>query len=109
MNAHIYAQKKRMRKETVLELNKEVEEEQKKEKNPSLIRKLILDTLPQAGAFKSYAPTLSQMYLILGLLRDLVKMSASWSFELTKLVATHPDAIFSVLKCQSTSICSVLS
>ena len=39
------------------------------------------------------------MYLILGPLRDLVKMSISWSFELTKLVATHPDAIFSLMKC----------
>ena len=57
----------------------------------------------------SYAPSLLQMYLILGPLRDLVKMSASWSFELTKLVAIHPDAIFSLMKWQSTSMCLVLS
>ena len=46
----------------------------------------------------SYAPSLLQMYLILGPLRDLVKMFVGRSFELTKLVATHPDAIFSLMK-----------
>ena len=56
-----------------------------------------------------YAPSLLQMYLILGPLRDLVKISASWSFELTKLVVTHPDAIFSLMKWQSTSMCLVFS
>ena len=70
---------------------------------------IIFNTSPQAGAYMSYVPSLLQMYLILGPLRDLVKMSASWSFELTKLVATHPDAIFSLMKWQSTSICLVLS
>ena len=56
-----------------------------------------------------YAPSLLQMYLILGPLRDLVKIFASWSFELTKLVATHHDAIFSLMKWQLTSMCLVLS
>ena len=70
---------------------------------------ILFNTPPQAGAYTSYAPSLLQIYLILGPLRDLVKMSASWSFELTKLVATHPDAIFSLMKWQSTSICLVLS
>ena len=37
----------------------------------------ISNTLPQAGAYTSYALSLLQMYLILGPLRDLVKMSAS--------------------------------
>ena len=70
---------------------------------------IIFNTPPQGGAYMSYAPSLLQMYLILGSLRDLVKMSASWSFVLTTLVATHPDAIFSLMKWQSTSICLVLS
>ena len=35
----------------------------------------ISNTPPQAGAYMSYAPSLLQMYLILGPLRDLVKMS----------------------------------
>ena len=70
---------------------------------------IIFNTPPQVGAYTLYAPSLLQMYLILGPLRDLVKMSASWSFELTKLVVTHPDAIFSLMKWQSTSICLVLS
>ena len=38
---------------------------------------IIFNTPPQAGAYMSYAPSLLQMYLILGPLRDLVKMSAS--------------------------------
>ena len=38
------------------------------------------------------------MYLILGPLRNLVNMSASWSLELTKLVVMYPDAIFSQMK-----------
>ena len=70
---------------------------------------IIFNTHSQAGAYMSYAPSLLQMYLILKPLRDLVKMSASWSFELTKLVATHPDAIFSLMKWQTTSICLVFS
>ena len=37
----------------------------------------ISNTPPQPGAYMSYAPSLLQMYLILGPLRDLVKMSAS--------------------------------
>ena len=59
---------------------------------------LILNTLPQDGAYKSNAPNLLQMYLILGPLRDLVNTSTSWSLELTKLVVIHPDAIFSFMK-----------
>ena len=69
----------------------------------------LSNTPPQAGAYMFYAPSLLQMYLILGPLRDLVKISVSWSFELTKLVATHSDAIFSLMKWQSTSMCLVLS
>ena len=38
---------------------------------------IIFNTSPQAGAYMSYAPSLLQMYLILGPLRDLVKMSAN--------------------------------
>ena len=38
---------------------------------------IISNTPPQVGAYMSYAPSLLQMYLILGPLRDLVKMSAS--------------------------------
>ena len=38
-----------------------------------------------------------------------MKISASWSLELTKLVVMHPDAIFSLIKWQSTSMCLVLS
>ena len=38
---------------------------------------IIFNTPPQARAYTSYAPSLLQMYLILGPLRDLVKMSAS--------------------------------
>ena len=37
----------------------------------------ISNTPPQVGAYMSYAPNLLQIYLILGPLRDLVKMSAS--------------------------------
>ena len=33
-------------------------------------------------------------YFILGPLRDLVKIFASWPLELTKLVVMQPDAIF---------------
>ena len=33
-----------------------------------------------------------------------MKISASWSLELTKLVVMHPDAIFSLIKWQSTSM-----
>ena len=58
----------------------------------------LSNTPPQAGAYMLYAPSLLQMYLILGPLRDLVKIFASWSFELTKLVVTHPDVIFSLMK-----------
>ena len=59
---------------------------------------MILNTTPQAGAYKSNVPSLSQMYLILGLLRDLVNTFASWSLELAKLVVMHLDAIFSLMK-----------
>ena len=81
----------------------------RKERNIVHYKYIIFNTPPQAGVYMSYAPSLLQMYLILGPLRDLVKMSASWSFELTKLIATHPDAIFSLMKWQSTSICLVIS
>ena len=67
----------------------------------------LSNTPPQARAYMLYAPSLLQMYL--GPLRDLVKISVSWSFELTKLVITHPNAIFSLMKWQSTSMCLVLS
>ena len=43
---------------------------------------MILNTSSQAGAYRLYAPSLLQIYLILGPLRDLVKMSASWLLEL---------------------------
>ena len=59
---------------------------------------LILNTPLQAGAYRSNAPSLLQMDLILGPLRDLVNTSASWLLELTKLVVMHPDAIFSLMK-----------
>ena len=42
-------------------------------------------------------------------LRDLVKISASWSLELTKLVVMHPDASFSLIKWQSISMYLVLA
>ena len=57
---------------------------------------MIINTPPQVGAYKSYAPCLLQMYLILGSLTDLVKMSANWSLELTKLVVLHLDVTFSL-------------
>ena len=38
-----------------------------------------------------------------------MKISASWSLELTKLVFMHPNAIFYLIKWQSTSMCLVLS
>ena len=37
----------------------------------------LSNTPPQDGAYMLYAPRLLQMYLILGSLRDLVKISAS--------------------------------
>ena len=48
--------------------------------------RLNLNTPPQAGTYRSKAPNLSHIYFILRPLRNLVKISASWSFELTKLV-----------------------
>ena len=54
----------------------------------------LFNTPPQGGAYRSYALSLLQMYLILGPLRDLVSMFAGWSLELTKLVVMHPDTIF---------------
>ena len=77
--------------------------------NPKWIRRLIFNTPPQAGAYRSKAPSLSHIYFILRPLRDLVKISASWSLELTKLVVMHHDAIFSLIKWQSTSMCLVFS
>ena len=59
---------------------------------------MILNTTFQAGAYRSYAPSLVQIYLILGPLRGLVKMSANWSLKLTKLVVMHLDVIFSRIK-----------
>ena len=38
-----------------------------------------------------------------------MKISASWSLELTKLIVMHLDATFSLIKWQSTSMCLVLS
>ena len=55
------------------------------------------------------ASSLSHIYFILGPLRDLVKISASWTLELTKLVVMHPDAIFYLIKWQSTLMCLVIS
>lgn len=48
----------------------------------------ISNTLPQVGACMSPAPSLLHMHLILGYLRDLVKMFSSWSFKLIKLVVS---------------------
>ena len=59
---------------------------------------LIPSTLPQARAYRSNAPSLLQMYLILGPLRDLVNTFASTSLKLKKLVVMHPDAIFSLME-----------
>ena len=59
---------------------------------------MILNTLPQDGAYRSNAQNLLQMYLILRPLRDLVNTSPSWSLELAKLVVMHPDAIFYLMK-----------
>ena len=67
-------------------------------RDPSPIRKLILNTFPPAEVYKSYAPSLSQIYLFLGHLKDLVKIFVSWLFELMKLIVTHLDAIFFVMK-----------
>ena len=78
-------------------------------KIPKWIRKLILNTPPQAGACRSKASSLLHIYFILGPLRDLVKIFISWSLELTKLVVMHPDAIFSLIKWQSVSMSLVLS
>ena len=80
-----------------------------KEKIPKWIRKLILNTSPQTGAYRSKAPILSHIYFILEPLRDLVTISTNWSLELKKPVAMHLDAIFSLIKWQSTSMFSVLS
>ena len=38
-----------------------------------------------------------------------MKIFASWLLELTKVVVIHPDAIFSLTKWQSTSMCLDLS
>lgn len=48
----------------------------------------------QCGAYKSYTLSLLQMYLILGTVSDFVKMYASWSFELMKLIVVHLKRIF---------------
>lgn len=45
------------------------------------IRKLILNTPLQIGVFKSYAVCLTLIYLILGPLRDLVKISVVGDFS----------------------------
>lgn len=65
------------------------------EKDPSSNRKGTLNTPSQAGAYKSYAPSLSWMYLILEPLRDLVKIYDCRSFELMKLTATILMQFFS--------------
>ena len=66
-------------------------------KESKWIRRLNLNTPPQVGVYRSKAPSLLHIYFILGSLRDLVKISASWSLELIKLVVMHPDAIFSLM------------
>ena len=38
---------------------------------------IYLNTLPQDGVYKSYAPNLIQIKLIQGLLRDLVRISTN--------------------------------
>lgn len=98
-----------MEKEIKLEQNKEIEGEEKKEKNLRLIRKLIQKNFPQVGAYKSYDSSLSHKCIILGCLRHLVRIYVSVSLELTKLVVTHLDATFSLMKWLSTSMCLVLS
>ena len=49
------------------------ENKRKRRKN----NRTISNTPPQVGTYMSYAPSLLQIYLILGPLRDLVKMSTS--------------------------------
>ena len=70
---------------------------------------LTLPLKPQARAYKSYAPSLLQMKLMRGPQIDLVRISANWPSELTKLVTMRPENIFSLIKWQSTSMCLVLS
>ena len=52
--------------------------------NHKWIRRLNLNTPPQAGASRSKAPSLSHIYFILRPLRGLVKISSNWSLELKK-------------------------
>ena len=54
---------------------------------------MILNTPFQAVAYRSYARSLLQIYLIIGPLSDLVKMSVSWSLELTKLVVIFTKSL----------------
>ena len=51
--------------------------EKEKGKVNNLNNYTLSNTPPQAGAYMLYAPSLLQMYLIIGPLRDLVKISAS--------------------------------
>jgi len=45
-----------------------------------------------------YAPSLLQIDLTRGPLRDLVNMSASWSFEPTKSIMIYPESTLSLTK-----------
>ena len=69
----------------------------------------MFSTLPQAGAYMSYEPSLLHMLSTREPLRYLVNMSASWSPELTKSVMISPESTFSLTKWQSISICLVRS
>ena len=73
-------------KEKKLECNRRLKRRGKKEKIPKWIRKLILNTPSQVGAYRSNVLRLSHIYFIPRPLRDLVMISASWSLEFTKLV-----------------------
>ena len=87
------------RKKDILQIRKGLgKENHKKLHGISIEYAIIFNTPPQVGAYRSYAPSLLQIYVILKPLRDLVKMSASWSLELTKLVVMLLDATFSLMK-----------
>jgi len=65
----------------------------------------IFNTPPQGGAYMPYVLSLLQILPILNPRCDFVRTSASWSFELRKLIAMHPNSIFYQMKLHSTSIC----
>ena len=66
------------------------------------------NTPPQAGAYKSYAPSLEHIDWILVPFKDLVKISAGLSLELMNSVIISLDNNFSQMKWQSISMCLVL-